>query len=74
MDLQFALDECVSHRDQYNLNAFPSCELHSRNEIAISGNQNNPVNNPFAGQPGNVEPDFHIHMLLLQIGLEVIRR
>jgi hypothetical protein len=62
----------MPQRDQKQLRAFPSSELHRRDEIAIGSHQYNDLYLSLQGETGDVETDAHVDTLLPDVRLEII--
>ena len=62
----------LPERIEHELHAFPPCELCRRNEIRITGNENDNFRLTSQCDRCDVEPNSHIDPLLSQGGHEVI--
>jgi hypothetical protein len=58
-------------RNQHDLNSFAPCEFHCGDEIAVSSDQHDSFNNPFARKPSHIESDVHVHPFLRKFGVHV---
>src|SRR5690625_1232706 len=61
----------VPKSDKHDLHTFTPRKFHGGDEITVSCDQHNTINNPLAGKPGNIKANLHVYPLLLHIGLEV---
>ena len=61
----------VPKGNEVELNPFPPCELHGRNEITVARYQHKNLYVPLESECCNIEPEAHVHTLLMDIGLEI---
>ena len=61
----------MPERVENNPSAFAAGQFGSRHEIAVSSNQNDGIGLLFQSNGSNINPDSHIHRLLLKSCLKI---